>query len=247
MVTLIETKPVAHNHYLLTLHTDSTQSAPGQFINIKVNTTTDPLIRRPFSIFDHDASTLTIVVRVVGSGTQLIVNLKPGPIDCIGPFGKGFSLVAGKKALLVGGGVGNAPLYYLSKKLVALHTQVTYIYGARTASDIFLLDSFRELSNTMIVTTDDGSAGSKGNPVEAAKDIVAKNEFDIVYTCGPEIMMKRLTQELSHMNIEASLERYFGCGIGLCSGCAVATNQGYKRACIDGPVFDAHTVLWDAP
>lgn len=247
MFTLIETKPVANNHYLLTLHTDSTQSAPGQFINIKVNATTDPLIRRPFSIFDHDGSTLTIVVRVVGRGTQLIVNLEPGTIDCIGPFGKGFSLVTGKKALLVGGGVGNAPLYYLAKKLVAAHTQVTYIYGARSESDIFMLDSYRELSHTLVVTTDDGSYGIKGNPVDAAKDIVGKNEFDIVYTCGPEIVMQRLSEELSHIPIEASLERYFGCGIGLCSGCAVATNEGYKRACVDGPVFDAHTVLWDAP
>ncbi len=247
MFTLIETKPVASNHYLLTLHTDNTQSAPGQFINIKANATTDPLIRRPFSIFDHDGSTLTIVVRVVGRGTRLIVNLEPGAIDCIGPFGKGFSIVTGKKALLVGGGVGNAPLYYLAKKLVAAQCQLTYIYGARFESDIFMLDSYQELSHTLIVTTDDGSYGIKGNPVDAAKESVEKNEFDIVYTCGPEIMMKRLSQELSNLPIEASLERYFGCGIGLCSGCAVATKEGYKRACVDGPVFDAHTVLWDTP
>ncbi|MEW6527547.1 MAG: dihydroorotate dehydrogenase electron transfer subunit [Spirochaetota bacterium] len=247
MFTLIETKPVAHNHYLLTLHTDCTQSTPGQFVNIKVNTTTDPLIRRPFSIFDHDGTTMRIVIRVVGKGTEKIVTMHPGPIDCIGPFGKGFSVVTGKKALLIGGGVGNAPLYYLAKLLKKAHTQVTYIYGSRSASHIFLLDSYRKLSHTCIVTTDDGSSGIKGNPVDIAKDIVAKHDFDIIYTCGPEIMMKRLSQELSHIPIEASLERYFGCGVGLCSGCAVATKEGYKRACIDGPVFDAHTVLWDAP
>ncbi|MCX8123680.1 MAG: dihydroorotate dehydrogenase electron transfer subunit [Spirochaetes bacterium] len=247
MFTLIESKPVAYNHYLLTLQTDCLTSTPGQFINIKVNTATDPLIRRPFSIFDQTGNTLQIVVRVVGRGTQQIVNLQPGLIDCIGPFGKGFSIVKGKKALLVGGGVGNAPLYYLAKMLAAVHTQVTYIWGARSESDIFMLDSYKELSHTCIVTTDDGTYGIKGNPVEAAKDIVSKTAFDIVYTCGPEIMMKRLSHELSHLPIEASLERYFGCGIGLCFGCAVATKEGYKRACVDGPVFDAHSVLWDAP
>ncbi|MGB4269015.1 MAG: dihydroorotate dehydrogenase electron transfer subunit [Spirochaetota bacterium] len=247
MFTLIETKPVADAHYLLTLHSDVRESYPGQFINIKVNSSTDPLIRRPFSIFDHDGTTMHIIIRVIGRGTEKIVAMHPGLIDCIGPFGKGFSVVAGKKALLVGGGVGNAPLYYLAKMLARVHTQVTYIYGARSASHIFLLDSYRELSHTCIITTDDGSSGIKGNPVDVAKDIVAKNEFDIVYTCGPEIMMKRLSQELSHIPIEASLERYFGCGVGLCSGCAVATTKGYKRACIDGPVFDAHTVLWDNP
>lgn len=247
MFTLIETKPVADDHYLLTLHCDAKESIPGQFINIKVNTSTDPLIRRPFSIFDHDQTTIYIVIRVVGKGTEKIVALHPGPVDCIGPFGKGFSVVTGKKALLVGGGVGNAPLYYLAKMLRRVNTQVTYIYGSRSASHIFLLDRYRELSHTCIVTTDDGSLGIKGNPVDVAKDIVANNTFDIVYTCGPEIMMKRLSQELSHMPIEASLERYFGCGVGLCSGCAVATINGYRRACIDGPVFDARTVLWDTP
>lgn len=246
MFTLISSTQVARDHYLLTLHTDVSQSVPGQFINIKVGPHTDPLIRRPFSLFDHTGTTMKVIFRVVGKGTHAIAGMSPGTIDCIGPFGKGFTIVSGKKALLVGGGVGNAPLYYLAKLLREHNTQVTYIYGARSHSDIFLLESYQEISNKLILTTDDGSVGQKGTPVEAAKHMCGDSSFDIIYTCGPEIMMKRLTQELSHIPIEASLERYFGCGVGLCSGCAVATNDGYKRACIDGPVFDAHTVLWDA-
>jgi len=245
MFTLLSSTQVAHDHYLLTFRTDIQSSVPGQFINIKVGSYTDPLIRRPFSLFDHNGNTMKVVVRVVGKGTRAIVSTNPGTIDCIGPLGKGFSIVSGKKALLVGGGVGNAPLYYLATMLSKNNTDVTYIYGARSQKDIFLLDSYQEISNKLIVTTDDGSFGLKGTPVEAAKSICGDSSFDIVYTCGPEIMMKRLSQELSHINIEASLERYFGCGVGLCSGCAVATRDGYKRACIDGPVFDAHTVMWD--
>lgn len=247
MFRLLSTTPVADDHYLLTFHTDAAVSVPGQFINIKVNSTTDPLIRRPFSIFDHTPDSMQIVVRVVGKGTGQIAQFQPGLVDCIGPFGKGFTIVSGKKALLIGGGVGNAPLYYLSKKLREHNSTITYIYGARSHNTIYLLDSYRKTADDLIVATDDGSYGVKGTPVDIAKEIVKKQNVDIVYTCGPEIMMSRLSQELSHMPIEASLERYFGCGIGLCSGCAVETASGYKRACIDGPVFDAHEVRWLSP
>lgn len=245
MFTLISTNPVSDKHYLLTLETDVESSIPGQFINIKVNTNTDPLIRRPFSIFDHDGSILKIVVRVIGKGTAQIVAHPLGIIDCIGPFGNGFTTVEHKKVLCIGGGVGNAPLFYLAKKLYANENTITFLYGARSKKDIFLYDSFCKVTHECIAITDDGSFGIKGNPVDVAKDMMQSSAFDSIYTCGPEIMMKRLSQELSHMHIEASLERYFGCGVGLCSGCAVATKDGYKRACLDGPVFDAHTVTWD--
>ena len=247
MFTLVSTKSVASDHYLLTLQSEVLASQPGQFINIKVTNNTDPLIRRPFSIFDHSGTNLQIVVRVVGKATRQIAALHPGAIDCIGPSGKGFAIVTGKKALLIGGGVGNAPLFYCAKKLREHNSTVTYIYGATSQNTIYMLDDYKNISNELIVVTDDGSAGVEGNPVDIARAIIKTNSFDMIYTCGPEIMMQRITQELSPIPIQASLERYFGCGIGLCSGCTVATKNGYRRACIDGPVFDAYDVLWDKP
>ena len=117
-MNLYKPQLIAKDHYLLEIENHGSQSKPGQFINIKAHSGTDPLLRRPFSIFNHNENIIEVVIRLVGKGTRIISASEPGPIDSIGPFGKGFTLVKDKKVLLAGGGVGNAPLYYLASELL---------------------------------------------------------------------------------------------------------------------------------
>jgi len=247
MATLLE-KPlkVAEDHYLLKIKADKEESVPGQFINIKAGEGFDPLLRRPFSIFNAEGAVLDVVIRVIGKGTSLICNMEAGEIDIVGPTGTGFTIEKDKNLLLVGGGVGNAPLLYLMKILKENGNKLIYIYCARSSDHIFLEDEFKKYADEVIVTTDDGSAGVKGFATEVMSHLISDEKFDRVYTCGPDPMMERVVK-LVHENVpvEVSVENYFGCGVGLCVGCTVDTLDGYKRACVDGPVFDGRYILWE--
>lgn len=239
---------VSTDHYMLRIDASSVGTpAPGQFINIKINANTDPLIRRPFSIFNFDNSGLEIIFRVVGKGTAIMTRYAGGQsIDFLGPFGNGFTPVTDKKVLVLGGGVGNAPLYYLMRSLRERNNRIFYIYGARSNEYVYLSDNYRAMAHNFILSTDDGSAGVKGYVTEVAGKILCKENFDFVYTCGPLPMMTGISEILKSMDVpfEASLENYFGCGIGLCSGCTVRTANGLKRACVDGPVMDGRIIDW---
>jgi len=236
---------LSKDHYLLKIEMKESDFLPGQFINIKTSHSTDPLLRRPISIFDTEGNIISIVVRVIGKGTELISRMKPGSLDIIGPLGKGFTIEKNKNVLLVGGGVGNAPLYYLMRKLKSEGTKVTYIYSVKNKDFIFAKNEYQTLADDFIITTDDGSDGIKGTAIDALKDISSKS-YDRIYCCGPDPMMERVVQ-ISDANtpLEVSVENYFGCGVGLCVGCTVDTVTGYKRACIDGPVFDGREILWE--
>lgn len=240
---------VATDHVLLRINTDFTGSQPGQFVNIRPTAGSDPLVRRPFSIFNQDETVIELVIKVIGRGTRLIAAFEPGPVDMLAPLGKGFTVTTGKHALLVGGGVGNAPLYYLARKLKDAGNRVTFIYGARSEEFIYLEDRFEGTADRLVITTDDGSRGQKGFVTTFAEEILhGKETIDQVYTCGPTPMMAALSNVCSNMQIpvEASLENYFGCGIGLCSGCTVETTAGQKRACVEGPVMDGSSILWQS-
>lgn len=240
---------VATGHILLTINTDFTSSMPGQFVNIRTTAGSDPLIRRPFSIFNQDNSTIELVIKVIGRGTRLISRFEEGPVDMLAPLGRGFSIIEGGHALLVGGGVGNAPLFYLARKLRQAGNRVTCIYGARSEEYIYLEDRYRKEVDELIVATDDGSRGKKGFVTTFAEEILNDNgQVDMVYTCGPTPMMSSLSAICKNMKVpvEVSLENYFGCGIGLCSGCTVETSDGQKRACVDGPVMDGASILWES-
>ncbi len=247
MATLLE-KPVtvAKDHYLLKIKADKSGSLPGQFINIKAGEGFDPLLRRPFSIFNAHEDVLDVVIRVIGKGTSLISRMEPGFIDIVGPTGKGFTMENDKNLLLVGGGVGNAPLLYLMRALKENGNRLTYIYCARSSDYIFLEDEYRKYADELIITTDDGSAGIKGFATDVMSHVISDGKFDRVYTCGPDPMMHRVVK-LVHENVpvEVSVENYFGCGVGLCVGCTVDTVDGYRRACVDGPVFDGRKILWE--
>lgn len=246
MAQLIE-KPidVARNHFLLRIRSDSA-AIPGQFVNLKIGATLDPLLRRPFSVYDYADGIIEIIVRVVGKGTAwLRDHAQAGDIDMLPPMGRGFTLIEKGRALLVGGGVGNAPLYYLAKALKARGISVEYIFGAQNAEAVFLRDKYETAVDALHIMTDDGSCGDKGFATDCVGTLKSIS-FDAVYTCGPVPMMASLVEMFRHSKalVEASVENYFGCGVGLCSGCVVETAAGNRRACIDGPVFDGRTAIW---
>jgi dihydroorotate dehydrogenase electron transfer subunit len=249
MATLID-KPleVCKDHYLLKIDINKKISSPGQFANIRTGNT-DPLLRRPFSIFDHNDNIIEIVFKIVGKGTIILKNIpEPCYLDVIAPLGKGFSIPEEKKALLIGGGAGNAPLYYLAKKLRANNNKVHYLYASRSKEYIFKENEYKSVSDKFHIITDNGSHGQKGLAVDAALELANSDRFDIVYTCGPAAMMVGITDIFKKMNvpIEVSLENYFGCGIGLCFGCTIETTEGIKRACVDGPAFDGSGIKWNS-
>ncbi len=238
-------KAVAKDHYLLKFEGCHEPSQPGQFVNIRVSDRGDPLLRRPFSIFNHDKDCITVIIRSVGKGTELLSRREPGEIDILGPLGKGFTILPGSKVLIAGGGVGNAPLYYLARTLAESRCNTTFIYGARSRDYIYLPDLYRKMAGRFILTTDDGSEGIRGLVTDITTGLIEKERFDMIYTCGPAAMMKALVSLAGDIPVEVSVENYFGCGIGLCSGCTIDTSAGRMRACVDGPVFDGASINWE--
>ncbi|MFC1669825.1 dihydroorotate dehydrogenase electron transfer subunit [Spirochaetota bacterium] len=240
-------KKISTDHYLLRIEHNKSNSSPGQFINIKAGEGTEPLLRRPFSIFNHDGNLIEIIIKSVGKGTKILCGSQPGTIDILGPLGKGFTLVENKKVLLAGGGVGNAPLYYLSRKLKELNNTIYYIYGSQSKEYIYLEEMYEPSTDNFIITTDNGTKGKRGFTTDIAGELLGSEKIDMVYTCGPSKMMMKMASLVNdNTEIEVSLETYFGCGIGLCVGCTVETSEGLKRACYDGPVMNGKTLKWDS-
>ncbi len=237
---------VSTDHFLLKILLKGREPVPGQFINIRIGRETDPLLRRPFSVFDWSDNRASIIIRIAGRGTSLLSELSPGPIDVIGPFGKGFTLAENKDVLLVGGGVGNAPLFFLARMLKERKCRITYVYGHRSKGHMFLTDVYRDLCHEFIPVTDDGSEGTRGYAGDIAGGIKRPGDYSHVYACGPHEMMKKTALAFSMKSrVEVSIERYFGCGTGLCSGCTIECADGLKRVCKDGPVFPGDNILWD--
>lgn len=250
-MALLTEKPVllCRDHILCRIDAGDIETAPGQFVNIRIGDTMDPLLRRPFSVHNQKGRTIELVIQVLGKGTRwLRDHLNPGNIDVLLPLGNGFSLPKNTSALLVGGGVGNAPLYYLARALRGRGTEVTYLYGSRSIECMFLRERYKEVADVIMEATDDGSCGEKGRITDLAEKVIGKNGFTHVFTCGPTPMMRTLVDMVrgSGIEIEVSVENYFGCGVGLCSGCTVETVHGNRRACVDGPVFNGKEINWDA-
>lgn len=216
---------------------------PGAFLAIKVCQGFSPYLRRPISICKNEGDEITIVYRVQGSGTKLMSQKKSGEeIDVLGPLGHGFNteLAKGKKALLIGGGIGTPPMYELSRRLHGSAKEVTHILGFAKEDQIFYKDKFEALGR-VIITTEDGSAGIKGYVTDALKEA---GDYDIVYSCGPTPMLKALCNAIKDKELYISIEERMACAIGACYGCVCHTeNGGYKRVCKDGPVFKAGEVV----
>ena len=233
--------PLTSNVYKMVLAGDiSDISASGQFINIKLD---GLFLRRPISVFDVDdrASTVTIIYKVVGHGTEQMSNMSAGQmLDVLTGLGNGYDTsLTGEHPLLVGGGVGVPPLYLLAKKLIAEGKRVSVVLGFNTKEEIFCEDDFRALGCEVTVTTVDGSYGVKGFVTNAMD-----TDYTHVCTCGPEPMLKAVYRAC-RTDGQFSFEERMGCGFGACMGCSCKTITGYKRICKEGPIMRKGDILWE--
>ena len=211
---------------------------PGQFVNIALE---GRYLRRPISVCDYDAATLTLIYKVVGEGTAQMARMEPGgQLDLLTGLGNGFATDNGaRRPLLVGGGVGVPPLYNLAKVLLAAGKPVQIVLGFNTAAEVFYAGEFRALGCSVTVATADGSAGVKGFVTDALVGL----DFDYFYACGPLPMLRALSQAAA-CDGQLSFEERMGCGFGACMGCSCKTLTGSKRICKEGPVLMKNEILW---
>jgi dihydroorotate dehydrogenase electron transfer subunit len=238
-------------------------AAPGQFVMVKPGRGHDPLLRRPFSVFEvlrEDGGAapvigLTLLSKRIGVTTGMLFDAVAGDVvSCLGPLGRPFELVdPPSEAWIVAGGVGLAPFATLTDALIARGTAITLFYGARTGAELFYLDWFRGRGVRLVLATEDGSAGEKGRvtvPLTRALD-AARDRNVMVYACGPEPML----EAVSHIAAKAgkpsqvSVERTMGCGMGGCYSCVIPVRetgggQHYVRSCLAGPVFAGADLVW---
>ncbi|MBQ7331598.1 MAG: dihydroorotate dehydrogenase electron transfer subunit [Oscillospiraceae bacterium] len=237
---IVSNEALTDSVYKMVLSGDTSAiTAPGQFVNIQLD---GLFLRRPISVCDYDGSTLTIIYKVVGKGTEKLSGMSGGKLDILTGLGNGYDLsLSGDHPVLIGGGVGVPPMYNLAKNLIAQGKQVSVILGFNTAREIFYEDAFRQLGCQVTVTTVDGSYGVKGFVTDALKDM----DYTYFYTCGPEPMLKAV-YKASLTSGQMSFEERMGCGFGACMGCSCKTLTGYKRICKDGPVMKKEEILWEA-
>jgi dihydroorotate dehydrogenase electron transfer subunit len=239
---------------------DLQEAVPGQFANIKVSEGYEPLLRRPLSIYGQDlqAGTLHFLYRLVGQGTRLLSKRQVGEkIDLIAPLGRGFSLTGltpETPALLVAGGVGAAPLYFLARQLKDRGVPVHFFLGGRRAEDLAFREKIAKgLETPLIITTEDGSLGKKGLITAALQEKLAGpggGEGCRLFACGPPAMLRevaRAARQNGQIPLQVSMEAVMACGFGACLGCVcpAGTRKGeetYKRVCTEGPVFAAGEV-----
>jgi len=238
LFTITENREVAPGTYKLVLAGEGTVG--GEFVHLDIP---GFYLRRPISICDAEEGRLTLLYKAVGEGTRVLATLPAGTaVSVLTGLGKGFEADAcPQAALLVGGGMGVAPLYYLAKKLKAQGKKVTAILGFNKEEEVVLLEEFEKLCDCVTLTTVDGSAGIKGFVTDAIQ--ATHPQYDYYYTCGPMIMMQKVCQLLEGPG-EASLEERMGCGAGFCYGCSIQTAHGPARVCKDGPVFKKEDILW---
>ena len=232
---------VARDTFRLVLRTDGPVAVrSGQFVDLDIP---GYYLRRPISVSDALPDGVVLYYKVVGEGTRVLSTMSPGSaLELLLPLGNGFHPEkCAAEALLIGGGLGAAPLYLLAKELLAAGRKATAVLGFNKADEICLVDELKALGVPVHIATMDGSVGTKGFVTDAIA--AAKPAFDRFYTCGPLPMMKAVCAALSAPG-EVSLEERMGCGAGFCYGCTVQTASGPRRVCADGPVFDKEEVLW---
>lgn len=225
---------------------------PGQFVQVNAKDNARVLWKRPFSVHNYlpDLRLLEILVKVVGKGTRSIVSYGPGDeVDTLFYLGNWFETpVAGDNVLLIAGGVGIAPLFFAIKTWYSKNISFSLLYGARTGKEILRLDDMREHLQQIEVTTDDGSLGKKGVLIEHPWLNTDKMNFNKIYACGPDPVLKWLVKRFKNMDdvkVQVSLEHTMACGFGVCLGCIVKTTSGHVRTCVEGPVFNINDLIYD--
>lgn len=252
----------------LTAPQEFLRATPGQFVMVRVNGAIDPLLRRPFAIFDVGLYTppqsgaipqayFEMLYRVVGKGTAMLSTLhETDVIDILGPLGTGFDQgSADEEKLLVGGGIGLAPLYLLAKELVERKSPVRLFAGGRTRDDILCITEFERLGVECYTATEDGSLGEQGFVTLALKRrLDALKNKATIYACGPDGMLHAVAAIAKEYDIpcQVSLEGYMACGVGACLGCVTpgkdhsAKTPDYRCVCTEGPVFESSELKWGA-
>ena len=248
-LTIKEVQHVNANCVLLVMCSETPLPAtlPGQFAELRVDNTPSVVLRRPISVHSFDAAKNEIgfLVQVVGDGTRWLASLKAGDkVNTLMPLGNGFTMPAesGGRYLLVGGGVGSAPLYYLAEQLKKNGNDFVILIGARAQKDLYRRDAYEALGRVEY-TTEDGSLGEKGYVTNHS---VLAEKFDRIYTCGPKPMMLAVAKyaRVNGIECEVSLENKMACGLGACLCCVEDTKEGHKCVCTDGPVFSIDELKW---
>ena len=246
---LIEKKEWAKSTYLL-LQSDEPleEIKAGQFVQVRVDDAQHTYLRRPISIHDVDYQnrTITLLVQRVGEGSNKISDTElDDTLNIIYPLGNGFTIPEdkNKNVVLVGGGIGIAPLYYLGKMLKEKGIEPQFLLGGRSKSDLIMLEDFEKVG-VVYITTNDGSLGEQGFVTQHS--IWKEKKFDMIYTCGPKPMMMALTKMARENNIdcEVSLENLMACGLGACLCCVENTIEGNVCVCKEGPVMNINKLLW---
>lgn len=259
--TLFKTEVLSNQHiapgyYKLSLKTPPflLQADPGQFINIRIGDSFSPLLRRPFSISKLTPKGIEIIYKVVGKGTRILSSIKKGDyLDIIGPLGKGFTIENKvKEHLLVGGGIGVAPLIFLFQRIIKVKNSpfILVFLGFKKAEEIICREEFKGKNITLNIATNDGSYGYKGMVSWMVKDYIEKLNSPkniALYACGPVEMLKSIARLALNQGITCQLllEEIIGCGIGACRGCVVEGKTGYLRICKEGPAFYVDEIIWD--
>ena len=239
LFTILENKPLTKTVMKMRLAGDTDAiTRPGQFVNIRLD---GLFLRRPISVCHKKDGEVTILYKVVGKGTEQMASMRSGSLDLLTGLGNGYDTsLSGQNPLLIGGGVGVPPLFWLAETLIGEGRQVRVILGFNTKDEIFCEEEFKKLGAEVFLTTADGSSGIRGFVTDAMKNL----DYSYFYTCGPEPMLRAVFRE-SKSEGQFSFEERMGCGFGACMGCSCKTVTGYKRICKDGPVLKKEEILWE--
>jgi len=271
-VPIIDNEHIAFGYFLMSFSSPeiAQNSSPGQFIHIKCSQNHNPILRRPFSIHRVIKNKhIEILYKVVGKGTHWLSERKKGEkLDCLGSLGNGFRLPEFRsqktenRKILVAGGIGIAPLIFLAEKLTKLKIKkkpkIIVFLGAKTKNELLCVKELKKLGVKLHISTEDGSIGYKGLVSELLRNNLSSDfcsprlpnpggqVSSVIYSCGPKGMLKEVAFLSKKYKIpcQCSFEQFMGCGIGICNACVIMTRQGYKKACKDGPVFDAEEIDW---
>lgn len=244
------TEQLSERHWLMRLRSSSTlpEMHPGQFVQVHIDDSPSTYLRRPISInmVDYERNEILLLVAAIGEGTRHLVRKKPGEkVNCLLPLGNSFTMPRStdERFLLIGGGVGIAPMLFLGKRLVEMGVRPSFLLGARTAAELLEKDMFSELGD-LYLTTEDGSEGEKGYVTNHS--ILKEKQFERIATCGPKPMMMSVARYAKQNDIECevSLENDMACGLGACLCCVEDTTDGHICVCTEGPVLNIKKLLW---
>lgn len=233
--------------FMLTLHSpELPELKPGQFVNVRVDGSSETFLRRPISVYDVDVENklLFLLVKIAGAGTAKLATLQIGAsLNIVLPLGNGFTVPTSGECLLVGGGVGIAPLLYLAKTMKKSGIEPSILLGFRSKENVVLEEVFSKYGK-VYYTTEDGSYGEKGFPTQHR--ILTERKFDHIACCGPDPMMHAVARYAyaNQINCEVSLENMMACGIGVCLCCVTETTTGHKCVCSEGSVFNIKDLKW---